>query len=345
MVWQHVAAATERVVVGAGSRQRIGELGDALGMSRVVVVTGRTLRERTPVIGEVESLLGPRHAATFADVREHVPATAVASLVDLLRRCDADGVLSVGGGSPIDAAKAALHGYDGGATPQVAMPTTLSASEFTPMAGVTDDATRIKGGVAAPRLTPRVVILDPEVTVHTPERLWLSTGVRALDHATETVYAPEDDRLASVLAVEAIQRLRQWLPRTHADGADIDAREQLQVAAWWSVVGLAGVTVAPSHPLGRLLGPIAGIGHGITSCVLLPASIDHVTRTAPARVAPLTAAYGVDSIADVAGACRDLVHSLGLPTSLRDAGVGVEARDRLIGLIPEEWRSIVDAAW
>jgi alcohol dehydrogenase class IV len=314
-------------------------------MSRVVVVTGRTLSEHTPVIREVESLLGRRHAATFAEMREHVPATAAAALLEQLRTLGADGVVSVGGGSPIDGAKVALHAYDAGATPHLAMPTTLSAAEFTPIAGVTDDSTLIKSGVAGNRLTPRVVILDPEITVHTPARLWLSTGIRALDHATETVYAPEDDRFASFLAVEAILRLRKWLPLSRADEGDIAAREQLQVAAWWSVQGLPGVTVAPSHALGRLLGPLAGVGHGITSCVFLPASIDHTARIAADRVARLTDAYGVADVGGVAAACRELIATLGLPASLRDAGVGADTRDRLISLIPEGWKGIVSASW
>jgi maleylacetate reductase len=345
VVWQHVAAATERVVVGAGSRSRLGELCDAQGMSRVVVVTGRTLHDQTPVIRDVEALLGTRHAATFAGMREHVPATAAAALLEELRSHAADGVVSVGGGSPIDGAKVALHAYDAGATPHLAMPTTLSAAELTPMAGVTDDSTLIKSGVAGNRLTPRVVILDPEITVHTPARLWLSTGIRALDHATETVYAPEDDRFASFLAVESIRRLRRWLPVSKADDSDIAAREQLQIAAWWSVQGLPGVTVAPSHALGRLLGPLAGVGHGITSCVLLPASIDYTAHIAPDRVARLTGAYAVTDVFGVAAACRELIADLGLPTSLREAGVGVDARDRLISLIPDEWKGIVNAAW
>lgn len=345
MVWEHVAAVTERVVVGRGASSRVGELCDSLGMTRVVVVTGRTLRERTPIIAGIESLLGARLAGTYAGMREHVPASVAAELLDLLRARGADGVVSVGGGSPIDGAKAALHAYDDGATPQLAIPTTLSAAEFTPMAGVTDDTTRLKSGVMDTRLTPRTVILDPELTVHTPSLLWLSTGIRALDHATETVYAPEDDRFATVLALEAIARLRRWLPRSHADPSDIDAREQLQVAAWWSVLGVAGVTVAPSHPLGRLLGPLGGVGHGVTSCVFLPAAIDHVVRNSPQSASPLAAAYGVSNAGDVSAACKDLIASLGLPTTMREAGVSEAARARLVEVIPADWIPIVDAAW
>jgi len=344
MTWEHVAALTERVVVGAGSVERLPQLCDRYGMKRVVVVTGRTLHERTPVVATLERLLGDRHAATFAQMREHVPRSAAGALQDLLDQTGADGVVSAGGGSPIDGAKVAIHARDGGKTPHLAIPTTLSAAEFTPVAGVTDDETHIKSGVAGERLTPRAVILDPELTLHTPPPLWLSTGIRALDHAVETVYAPEGDRFACLLALEAIRQLRRWLPHSHADVMDVEARQNLQVAAWWSVLGLPGVTVAPSHPLGRLLGPLAGIGHGITSCVLLPAAIAQVAEQAPERVEPLVSVFEVRSVTDVAGACRDLVASLGLPVTLREAQVSDDTVEQLVAMVRADWAEVVRAA-
>jgi alcohol dehydrogenase class IV len=343
-VWEHIVARTERVIVGPGSIGRLPKLCTDLGMARVVVVTGHSLREKTPVITAVERLLGSSHAATFSEMREHVPASAALSLADLLARTGADGVVSVGGGSPIDGAKVALHQHDGGVTPHVAIPTTLSAAEFTPIAGVTDDATRVKGGVAGSRLTPRAVILDAEVTVYTPTRLWLSTGIRSVDHAVETVYAPEGDHFANFIALEAIRRLRHWLPASLARPDDIEARQELQVAAWWSILGLPSVTVAPSHPLGRLLGPLVPIGHGITSCVFLPASIEHVAAHSPERVEPLAEAFGVESLGDVGDACRRLIASLGLPTTLGEAGVSEAIIQQLGTMIPADWGGVVRRA-
>ena len=343
--WEHRFTATEHVVVGRGALRRLAGEVAALGMRRVVVVTGRTLSERTPVITAVEALLGERHAATWGGVREHVPAGGVGELAALLRDSGADGAVAVGGGSPIDATKAALYHLDGGRTRQIAVPTTLSAAEFTPTAGVTDDATRRKGGVADPRLTPPSVILDPEITVHTPQRLWLSTGIRALDHAVETVYAPEGDRFAITLALQSIAMLRQALPACRERPDDLDAREQAQVAAWYSGVGLAAVSVMPSHPLGRVLGATFGIGHGITSCVLLPPSIDWVAARAPARVAPLCDAFDVAQPQQVGGACRDFIASLGLPTTLREAGLDDAGLQSYLEMIPGEWAGIAQAAY
>jgi alcohol dehydrogenase class IV len=343
--WEHRFAATEHVVVGAGTLARLGDECEARGHTRVVVVTGRTLRERTPVIGEVERLLGARRAATFSGITEHVPASAVQELVTLLRDSRADGVVSVGGGSPIDGTKAALYHLDEGRTTQIAVPTTLSAAEFTPTAGVTDDATRRKGGVAHRRLTPRAVILDPQVTVHTPDRLWLSTGIRALDHAVESVYAPEHDELAIELGLRAIAMLRTSLRWTARDLGDLSARQESQVAAWYSGIGLAATTVMPSHPLGRVLGATFGVPHGITSCVLLPASIDWRAQQDAAAVQPLCEAFDVDSPLQVGAACRAFVASLGLPTTLREAGLDEPALQRYLEMIRPEWQAIARAAF
>ena len=343
--WSHRFAGTERVVVGAGSVAALPEECDARGMRRVVVVTGRSLRDNTGVIARVESLLGARHAATYAGIREHVPGGAVMELTALLRSSGADGAVAVGGGSPIDGTKAALFHLDEGATPQIALPTTLSAAEFTPTAGVTDEATQRKGGVVHPRLTPRCAILDPELTLPTPERLWLSTGIRALDHAVETVYAPEGDRFAVEISLRAIAMLRAALPACRRDPTDLDAREQAQVAAWYSGIGLAAVTVMPSHPLGRVLGASFGVGHGITSCVLLPASVDWVAARAPERVAPLCAAFEVATPEAVGTAVRDFVASLGLPVTLRGARLDEAALERFVTMVPEDWAPIARAAF
>jgi maleylacetate reductase len=342
--WEHRFAATEHVLVGPGTLSRLPGECERLGMERVVVVTGRTLREQTPVIAEAEAMLGDRRVATYSGITEHVPASAVDELTTLLRESGADGAVAIGGGSPIDGTKAALYHLDGGATKQVAVPTTLSAAEFTATAGVTDDATRRKGGVAGDALTPRSVILDPRVTVHTPPRLWLSTGIRALDHAVESVYAPEEDRFAIELGLRAIAILRAALPRTRDAATDLGARQESQVAAWYSGMGLAATTMGPSHPLGRVLGATFGVGHGITSCVLLPPSIDWTAEREPQRVAPLCAAFDVERPEQIGTACRAFIASLGLPTTLREVGLDEQALRLYLAMVPERWHDIVRAA-
>lgn len=343
--WEHRFAATEHVVVGPGTLARLDGECEEGGMRRVVVVTGRSLRDRTPVIEAVERILGQRRVATFADVAEHTPASIVARLATLLSESHADGAVAVGGGSPIDSTKAALYELDRGSTRQIAVPTTLSAAEFTHTAGVTDDATKRKGGVAGRALAPRSVILDAEITVHTPQRLWLSSGIRALDHAVESVYAPDRDRFTIELCLRAIAMLREALPRCKHDAKDIDARQEAQVAAWYSGMGLASATVMPSHPLGRVLGASFDVPHGITSCLLLAPSIDWTARQAPDRVAPLVEAFEVDDVTHVGDAVRALVTSLDLPTQMRHVGLDEGALQRYLAVIPPEWQEIARAAF
>src|SRR5258708_4470780 len=194
-------------------------------------------------------------------------------------------------------------------------------------------------------VTPRSVILDPEITVHTRERLWLSTGTRALDHAVEPVSAPEGDRLAVEMALRAIAMLRRALPATRSDARDIDARQESQVAAWYSGIGLSAVTVLPSHPLGRMLGASFEIGHGITSCVLLPASIDWMAAQSPERVEPLCEAFDVPKPAEVGDAVRTFIAVLRLPTTLREAGLDDEALNRYLEMVPADWQPIARAAF
>jgi hypothetical protein len=178
----------ERVLHGAGSVASLGDELDRLSRQRAVVVTGRTLGG-SPVLTRVTGALGPRCADVFTRARQHVPESAVNELVSVIERTGADCVVSFGGGSPIDLAKLALNAVLArAASPgterdpaivHVSVPTTLSASEYTSVAGVTDEATRIKRGVSDPRTTARAVICDPELAMSTPDWLWAATGMRA----------------------------------------------------------------------------------------------------------------------------------------------------------------------
>lgn len=181
----------EKVIFGTGTVDQVAAEADRLQRERALVVTGRSLATTTTLIKSVEAALGARYGGTYAGIQQHVPESGIADAVRLARDTEVDLLVSVGGGSPIDAAKAVarrLAGEGGEYLPHIAIPTTLSAAEFSHLAGYTDEATRSKTGFADPRATPRVVILDPEMTLPTPMWLWLASGVRALDHAVETLY-------------------------------------------------------------------------------------------------------------------------------------------------------------
>jgi alcohol dehydrogenase class IV len=345
---EYVLTQLERVVFGAGSIERLGGELDRLGASRAVVVTGRTLGA-SPLLAQVTGALGDRAVHVFTGARQHVPATTVSELATLLDAHRADCVVSFGGGSPIDACKAALHRQltggpalpaDARALPHVAVPTTLSAGEFTAVAGITDDATLVKHAIVDPRLAPRVVVLDPVLTVETPRWLWAASGMRAVDHAVETLYATHRHPVSSSQASQALATLATRLPLS-LDAARLDDRLACQTAAWMSVQGIAYAGLGLSHALGHQIGPRWNVAHGVTSCITLPHAMKAIAERAPERFDSIAAALGVpfDAAHPVSGAraCAEavsaLVQRLGLPARLRDVGVPADGLDDVAAVV------------
>jgi len=335
----------ERVIFGAGSVARLGAELDRLGVSRAVVVTGRTLGA-SPLLDRVTGALGSRCVQLFAGARQHVPATAVADLARVLDTARADCVVSFGGGSPIDAAKAAVHlqlaGAGVAALPHVAVPTTLSAGEFTAVAGITDDGSRVKHAVADPRLAPRAVVLDPELTVATPSWLWAASGMRAVDHAVETLYSSYQHPVSGSQAAAALAMLAAHLVPS-LDETRLEDRLRCQTAAWMSVQGLAYAGLGLSHALGHQIGPRWNVAHGVTSCIMLPHAMRAIAEKRPDRFEAIAGALPIPFDAGrprlTALACADavagLVGSLELPSRLSAVGVPRGELERVAGVVHE----------
>jgi alcohol dehydrogenase len=322
----------DRVISGASALERLpGEL-ERLGMRRVIVVTGRTLGS-SALLQRVTALAGDRCAAVFTGSRQHAPASSIGELVDLVGQRRADGLVSFGGGSPIDTAKLAAHATlaSGDGIPHIAIPTTLSAGEFTSVAGITDDATRIKRAVHDPRLAPRAVIADPALTLETPAWLWAASGVRALDHAVESLYSNRHHPMSDATAARGLSILLEHLPASVDAGAGgvEEHRARCQVAAWMAVYGMTNAGFGLSHALGHQIGPRWNVAHGVTSCITLPHAMRFMARLAPERFAAIAAACGVPFEAGApkagalacAGRVASFISALGVPTRLRDAGV------------------------
>jgi alcohol dehydrogenase len=282
------------------------------------------------------------------------------------RRVGADAMVSFGGGSPIDTVKnaawqlmggrpgprtidfsgAATESKAGGEILHVAIPTTLSAGEFTPAGGVTDESTKVKGGVADPRLQARVVILDPTMTVETPAWLWASTGMRALDHAVEGSYSTRHQLVTDVLATRAIALLTEHLlPSLQTHGEDeLENRVKCQVSAWLSIFGMSNTRGGISHALGHQIGPMWNVPHGITSCITLPHVMRFMAGVAAERFGPIAEGFGVrfDAKSPNAAAleCADrtakFIGKFEVPTRLRDVGVPREEISRIAGTVLEE---------
>jgi alcohol dehydrogenase class IV len=248
---------------------------DRLKVSKAYIVTGNSLKTKTDVISTIEGILGSRHAGTSTKIAQHAPEQGIRETLAEMADADADVILSVGGGSPIDACKAIAyfhHQETGRWLKHIAVPTTLSAAEFTRNAGYTKDGK--KTGLNDAQLAPDAVILDGELTLSTPLRLWLSTGMRALDHAVECQTRPYTPPPIRSLALSAIRKLFHLLPACKADPDNVEIRQRLQIAAWESMFPFlqeedkqSGFGL--SHALGYMLGSPYGIPHGITSCLTL----------------------------------------------------------------------------
>jgi maleylacetate reductase len=351
----HYATRLVRVVHG---RSAVDALRDVLredGLRRVFVV-GSAAACKTPWFDLLRSGLGDAACGVYAGMRPHTPRDCVLEAVEHARAAEPDAILAVGGGSAIDGGKAVAHALWRGArtaadldamkgparrilsaepepSPRlIAIPMTFSAAEFSPHYGMLDPMRAAKDVYGHEYAVPRSVILDPVATVGVPPRVLLATGVKALDHAVETLCAREPHPFADPLAAQAIRGLASALPQIARGGDTLDARRRAQIAMWMSVAGpLHGVMVGASHALGHALGALCGLDHGITSCITLPAVLQWNAAMNADRQDDVRAALGACA-ASAADGVRELVLSLGLPMRLAEVGVSHEAFERIAQL-------------
>ena len=320
----HTFLETTRVHFGADALEKLEE--EARSYDRVFVITGRSLDEKTNLVRRVEVLIGGKHAGTFAGIGQHTPGGAVEKAAVEAELAAADLLVSVGGGSVIDGTKAVAREL--GYPQQVAIPTTLSGAEWANRAGVTDERSGRKRGFADPKTVPRVVILDPGATVFTPEKLWLSTGIRALDHAVEGFLFGGDHPITDVTGLEGARRLMEYLPPSRREPEDLETRLELQLAAWLSYFGPANTPMGLSHELRRRIGASYEVPHGITSCILLAPSLQVVREWVhDDRWRMLSQTLGGEPPERVSS----LVEELGLPGRLREVGVPEEDLEDIAG--------------
>jgi maleylacetate reductase len=326
---------------GPGSVSALGGELARLEARRIALVTTRSLVAEEHLIGGVQNACGDARVALTAVVSQHAPMVQVEAAIRAAGDAEVDGVVSFGGGSPIDAAKMLAvklgdrAGHSPRGLPHVAVPTTLSAAELAAGAGFTDGAGN-KAGMRDPRLLPDAVIYDAELTLATPMTLWLSTGIRSLDHAVEGFCADGLHPFSDVMALEAIRRLFDSLPRAKAEPSDISVRTENQLAAWFSFTLPGPSAGGLSHVMGKQIGARYGIPHGVTSCLLLPHVMRYYERVMPDRMALLAAATGSDPAKRV----RRLIESLGLPQHIAAYGIGDaelrKAASELEGKYPAE---------
>lgn len=318
------------------------------GAQRIFVVTSRSLNRKTDAVTQALAQIRPQVVGLFDDCVEHTPRDSVIALADAVRAARADLIVSIGGGTVIDTVKVALVALaehltraeqlddwhqrvnaDGSRvvpqprTPpcrQIAVPTTLSGAEFSDLGGATDTRHGTKHGYTGAFIGAASVILDPRITVHTPDRLWLSTGVRALDHAVEALCSVNAQPLVDATSVRALALLGRALTRYAEDKTDLDARLDGQMGAWLAATSIRRTEYGASHGLGHALGADAGVPHGITSCVLLPTVMRWNAGVCAPQLAEVAAALG-DAARPAADQIEALVARLGLPTRIGQLGI------------------------
>ncbi|MEP2781460.1 MAG: iron-containing alcohol dehydrogenase [Pseudoruegeria sp.] len=314
---------------------------DRLNARRVFIVASGTLCRETDEVDKIRHALGSRCAAVFDKMGAHVLRADVIAATDAARKVQTDLILTIGGGSPTDGAKAvalclannikdaqeidrlcgAASDMAAPTVPQISIPTTLSAGEFSAITGVTNEATGNKDILRHPGLMPRVVILDAEVARHTPEWLFLSTGVRAIDHCVEGICSAEANPFGDAQALHGLQLLAHGLVGVKADSENIKARQDCLLGAWLSMGPLAsGVPMGASHGIGYVLGAKYGIPHGHTSCLMLPAVMEWNSSVNAARQSLVATALG-DGAARAAVLLDQLIAGLGLPRGLGSVGI------------------------
>ena len=300
-----------RVVFGAGALAKLPDEVAALGLTRVLVLCSP---EQQDTGAHVAAALGDKAAGVLAEARMHVPVEVARRAREVARQLGADGCVAVGGGSAIGLGKAVALEHD---LPVIAVPTTYAGSEMTPIWGMTEGGQKRTGRDA--RVLPRSVVYDAELTLTLPAQMSATSGLNAVAHAVEALYAPDATPVISLMAEEGTRALAAALPRVVADVADVDARSEAQYGAWLCGAVLAATTMSLHHKLCHTLGGTLDLPHAQTHTVVLPHALAYNQPAAPRAVAALSRALG--GVDDPAQQLWELTGELDAPRSLAELGM------------------------
>jgi alcohol dehydrogenase class IV len=324
----------ERVIIGSGAIEELAPVAERLRSSRVVVLTTPSVA-RTGLLTAVTGILGARHAGTYDGSEAHTPRRAVLGAADAAREAEADAIVSLGGSSVVDMAKGAAMVLAEGddldqlrlgsgrrlvepTMPHIAVPTTLSAAEFTAAAGITNTETGVKELFVSAGLAPRVVILDPRMTAATPDRLWRGTGMKLVADCLEGLLSPRATEYTNALLTSALDILLRDLGESVDDLA---ARGRCLEAAHMTLSNMHNVGIGAVAALRHQLGGRCSVAHGEASTIVLP----HVMRWNGEVAAPtldqIGSQLGIGDTTALVDRLTERVVELQLPTRLRDVGV------------------------
>ncbi|MET4071381.1 maleylacetate reductase [Bradyrhizobium sp. S3.2.6] len=350
----HQYPTMESVIYGKPSAEALREEAERLGAKRVYLIASRTLNTTTDEIEKIRAALGDRHAATFDGVPQHTTRDVVTQIARQAKDAQADLVVAIGGGSVVDAAKIVLMcmeheifepmGFDGFETTpdrrfgafrapkvrMIAIPSTLSGGEYNSGALVTDTSRKLKQIFNHPMMMPRSIVLDPAITKYTPEKLWLGSGTRAMDHGIEAICSSRPNVLTDAVCQQGLRYLHDGLLRTKDNPNDEAARLSCQLGSWMSAFGLqARVPMGASHAIGHVLGGTCDVPHYFCTAVMMPSVLRYNLPAREVAQKSVAAALGAPG-RDAGEAFAAFIAELGLPRRLADVGVA-EDRFELIG--------------
>ena len=299
-----------RVVFGAGSLQHLAREIETLGAQKALVLSTPEQRASAEMVAD---MLGNRAAGVFAQAVMHVPIETAREAREVARALGADCAVAIGGGSTTGLGKAIA--LDSG-LPILAIPTTYAGSEMTPIYGITEAGMKKTGKDA--RVLPRVVIYDPELTLGLPVAMSVTSGINAIAHAAESLYAVDGNPVMNLMAKEGMAAIARALPAIKNAANDIEARSDALYGAWLCGTVLGNVGMALHHKLCHTLGGSFNLPHAETHTIVLPHALAYNALAAPEAMRAIAQSLGASSAAQ---AVFDLAKNNGAPTALKDIGM------------------------
>ena len=329
----------DRVIWDASSPEEIQNEIKRLNVKKVFIVSSSTLSKKTNEIDMIKQTLGKKLVGLFDNCIAHSPLENVIECAKKVQKSSPDIIITIGGGTPIDTVKVVQLCYSLGITSpddlkkiankhqkikskirQIAIPTTLSGGEYSIIGGAMDTKIQLKERYTGDDLCPQVVILDPTITLHTPDWLWLSTAIRSVDHAVEGLCSNSTNPLMPPMALNSLQLFGNSLRNTYKNRDDIVSRSLSQKAVWMIAKNLGNTPMGASHGIGYLLGSIGSVPHGHTSCVMLPAVLKWNESYNQDKQKWIANALGRPKLS-ASEAVGELISDLGLPTTLGEVGI------------------------
>lgn len=299
-----------RVIFGHGTIARLPEEADRLGARRLLVLS---TPEQAGQASDIAQDLGSRVVATYSKAQMHTPVEVTADAMRFVEEHAVDALLSIGGGSTTGLGKAIAFRTD---LPQIVVPTTYAGSEATPILGETEGGRKVTK--SDPRILPEVIIYDVDLTLTLPVALSVTSGINAVAHAVEALYAREANPIISLMAEEGISALVRALPRIHSNPGDKDARADALYGAWLCGICLGSVGMALHHKLCHTLGGMFNLPHAQMHTAVLPHAVAYNASATPAAMERLGRAL---EVADPGSGLFDLAKRLGATMSLKDLGM------------------------